>query len=200
MCFKKWMLLTILAGTAAGAFGQTVPLQKAELEKNQAAAWEVPVSYDLFRANIPPGRSECFWMNGIGTGLVANAKHGISFVADLTLVQAGNINNTSQNLTVFNYQFGPRYSLRTHSRLTPYAQALVGGSHISSNYVFYSPGINSFASTLGGGVQVRVSHHFAITPGEADWVFSNAGNGVRDTQNNLRITAGFVLLFGSRKG
>src|SRR5882762_8666615 len=196
MRLKKLSMMALALEVTVSALAQTAPVQTFGLDKNQTPAWEIPLSYDLFRANAPAGQCGCFWMNGGGSGLVVNAKHGISLVADLTAVHTDKINKTGEALTIFDYQFGPRYSFRTHSRFTPYAQVLIGGSHLSSNY--YGGGSNYFGSTVGGGVRLRVHRYLALTLGEADWALSKATNNNSDRQNSLRVTTGVVFLFGPR--
>jgi outer membrane immunogenic protein len=165
---------------------------------DQTPAIEIPVSLQLFRANAPPKGCGCFWMYGGGAGVVLNFTTHWSGIADLAYGQASKINGTNQNLKIFNYQVGPRYSLRNHTKWTPYAQALVGGSEVFSNYNIYSGGKNSFSSTIGGGLTMRVSDHIGITVAEGSWMHAQAVNGVNSRQNNLRLTTGIVFRFPPR--
>jgi hypothetical protein len=45
---------------------------------------------------------------------------------------------------------------------------------------------------VGGGVDLKVVHHFAIRLIQADYLFSHFAGG---TQNNVRLSTGFVLRF-----
>ena len=164
----------------------------------QTPVIEVPVSLQLFHANAPPSGCGCFWMYGGGAGVVWNLSAHWSGVVDLGRAQASKINGTNQNLSIFNYQVGPRYSLRNHTKWTPYAQVLLGGSEVSSNYSIYQGGKNSFSSTMGGGLTMRVSKHIGITVAEGSWMHAQAVNGVNSRQNNLRLTTGIVFRFPSR--
>ena len=57
-------------------------------------------------------------------------------VADLTLGHASNVNNTGQNITIFDYLFGPRYTRRMSSRYVPYGQVMLGGAKEDVNFEF----------------------------------------------------------------
>ena len=74
--------------------------------------------------------------------------------------QASNINGTNEQLTIFSYQVGPRFSLRRHSRWVSYGQLLAGGTYF--NHPLYGEARNVFSSTLGGGVTARRKQQFAV--------------------------------------
>lgn len=168
---------------------------KYGLDNGETPQVEIPLYFQLVHANAPPGDCDCFWMTGGGGGLVYNIDRHWSAVADFLGAHAGGINGGSEDLTIFNYQFGPRYSYRNHTRYTPYGQILLGGSNVSSNNAVYGSGTNVFGSTVGGGFNVRLSDHFAVIPLEASWMFSQAPNNDNDRQNNLRLSFGIVLRF-----
>ena len=194
-----WKILAaagLLMAQIAGA--QATMETKYGLGVGETPAIEIPVSFQVFHANAPPKGCGCFWMYGGGAGLVLNFTKHWSGVVDLARGQAGNINGTNQDLTIFNYQVGPRYSLRNHTKWTPYAQALVGGSEVFSNYSVYGEGRNSFSSTVGGGLTMRVSNHIGFTVAEGSWMFAQAVNGVNSRQNNVRLTTGIVFRFPPR--
>jgi hypothetical protein len=52
--------------------------------------------------------------------------------------------------------------------------------------------------TLGGGLDAKVSDHFAIRVGQFDYVltkFDVDQDGSKDTQHNFRFSTGFVFRF-----
>jgi hypothetical protein len=51
---------------------------------------------------------------------------------------------------------------------------------------------------VGGGVDLRLSRHFAFRLMQADYYYTRLANGVNDHQNNLRIGAGLLIRLGSR--
>jgi opacity protein-like surface antigen len=57
---------------------------------------------------------------------------------------------------------------------------------------------NSFAMAAGGGVDLMLSHRFAIRMIQADYYYTQFDNGVNNRQNNLRIGAGVIVRFGAR--
>ncbi len=167
------------------------------LEPGQTSAVELGFNYTYIRANAPPAACGCFSMNGGGGNLVVNMPHGLSLVADLEAVHASAINGTTQNITVFNYLAGPRYSYRTSSRFTPYIQVLLGSSEELSNYAFVQNS-NAFAVSGGGGVSRALTPHLAWNIVEVDYIYSRLPNAVNDHQNDLRVSTGITLRFGPR--
>src|ERR1700722_1611818 len=89
---------------------------------------EFGAQYNYFHANAPPGQCGCFSLNGGSGTVVYNITSKWAGVADLMVGHASNVDNSLQNITIFNYLFGPRYTRRTKSRFVPYGQILVGGA------------------------------------------------------------------------
>jgi len=88
---------------------------------------------------------------------------------------------------IYSYQFGPRIYF-SRGTFQPFTHVLLGGSHIS----FAGISFNSFSFDLGGGVDIKISQHFAVRPVEMGYEhFSFAGLGF----NNLRYSAGLVFHF-----
>ena len=88
----------------------------------------------------------------------------------------------------FNYLFGPRVTYRNDSKLEPYGQFLLGGQNESVG----GASSNSFAFTLGGGVNYRYNDRFSIRMIQAEYLWNHLyGSG----WNNARITAGLVYSF-----
>jgi len=194
-----WKILAavgLLMTRPAGA--QAKPSRTYGLGVSEIPAIEIPISFQTFHANAPPKGCGCFWMYGGGAGAVMNLTEHWSGVVDLSVGHANTINGTDQDLTIFNYQAGPRYSLRNHTKWTLYTQALVGGSEVSSNYSIYRGGRNPFSSTIGGGLTMRWSDHIGFTVAEGSWMFAQAANGTNSRQNNLRLTTGIVFRITSR--
>ena len=96
--------------------------------------------------------------------------------------------------SIYTFMGGPRATLR-HGRFEPYAQVLIGGSHLSNSRVQQGTGrasTNSFAAAVGGGVDLKVVHHFAIRLIQVDYLLVHSGGA---TENNLRLSTGFVFRF-----
>jgi hypothetical protein len=94
---------------------------------------------------------------------------------------------------IFSYLFGPRINLRGYGKLTPFAQVLFGGARS----IDISP-LNAFAMVAGGGVEYKVSEHFAIRPVQAEYFLTKFADGATNRQNNFRYSAGIVFRFGRR--
>ena len=94
---------------------------------------------------------------------------------------------------IFSYLSGPRINLRGHGKVTPFLQVLFGGARSIDN----SP-LNAFAMTAGGGLDVKISEHFAIRPVQAEYCLTKFTDGASNRQNNFRYSAGVVFRFGTR--
>jgi outer membrane immunogenic protein len=156
---------------------------------------EFGAHYNYFHANAPPGQCGCFSLMGGSGNVVYNITSKWAGVADLTVGHASNVNNTGQNVTIFDYLFGPRYTRRMSSRYVPYGQVMLGGAMEDVNFQF-TINRNSFAVLAGGGVTTQLKHRFGLTLGEVDWIYSRIPNAVNNRQNDLRITTGVTYHFG----
>jgi hypothetical protein len=158
------------------------------------------------------------WLNGGSASVAFNVNRYLGLVGDFggfndtQLLLTGTGTNPStvadSSGTVYTYLFGPRLSFRGHDRITPFAQALFGGMHASE--VTLSSGCsgagctplpveNSFAMTIGGGLDVKVHHHLAIRIIQAEYLmtrFENLTTGTAATQNDMRLSSGIVFRFG----
>ena len=109
------------------------------------------------------------------------------FVPFLGLV--GDLSGTyGSSISEYNFLFGPRLSAQI-SRVRPFGELLIGGSHIS---VGNGAATNtSFANAAGGGLDYKLAGPFALR-GQLDWIHTrNFDHG----QNNVRFTFGLVLNF-----
>jgi opacity protein-like surface antigen len=87
---------------------------------------------------------------------------------------------------------GPRATLR-HGRIQPYVQVLIGGARLDTSVQgLGNASTNSFAATVGGGVDLKVVHHFSVRLIQVDYLFTHFTGA---TQNNLRISSGLVFRF-----
>jgi hypothetical protein len=119
------------------------------------------------------------------------AEFGVSAVTHIN----GNFVNTGLELT---YMGGPRYTYR-HGRLQPYAQGLIGGGHINTNFqgdIGAASG-GGIALALGGGADLKINSHFAFRIGQADYLLTrfDGASKLAYTQNNFRYSSGLVIRF-----
>lgn len=179
-------LLAVRPAAAQSTFG---------LEVGQTAPLQVGAQIQFTRANAPPGQCGCFWMEGGGAEIVRSFTPTWGAAIDVYYGQNGQINSTDEQISIFNYLAGPRYTYRTYTRYTPYVQALAGASRVSSNYYAYKSGNTYLAAQGGLGVEVWLTQHLSV-PLEGDWVFSRAVNGINTRQNNLRAGVGIIYRMG----
>jgi outer membrane immunogenic protein len=160
---------------------------------------EVGLNYNYIHANAPPGECGCFGLNGGSGTVIFNLRPSWSVMADLMLGHANNVSNadhtTTQNITIFNYLFGPRYTRRRSSRFVPYGEVLLGGAREDVNFDF-TINRNAFGLLAGGGVTTTIKPKIGFTIVEADWIYTRIPNAVNDRQNDVRISTGLTYRFG----
>jgi peptidoglycan-associated lipoprotein len=159
---------------------------------------EIGANYIYTRTNAPPGGCGCFSLNG-GAGWVGyNFRGNLALIGEVSGSHASDIEGTTASLTLSSFLGGLRYS-RHHNRLAPFGQVLLGGAHASGELTPGSSGLagsgNGFAMTAGGGLDVKLSHHFSLRVVQADYFLTRFNNSANDLQNNFRIGAGIVFRF-----
>jgi len=137
-----------------------------------------------------------------GSGSIAyNANSWLGIVGDFG---GYHTNTDGESGNLFTYMFGPRISMR-HGKLKPFVQALFGGGHLTgsgscSDVVRVqevsvgcgSVSENSFAMTLGGGLDWAATEHIGIRLAQVEYFhthFDNIG------QNGVRVSTGVVFSF-----
>ncbi len=160
------------------------------------------------------------WLNGGSASFAYNFTRHWGLVGDIGGFDDSevriNSTHTSPSVvvnssgTVYTYLFGPRYSFRNNSRVTPFVQALFGGVHASEVTLDSKSGCtgvgciplpseNSFAMTAGGGLDIRLNHHFALRLIQAEYMmtrFEDHSTGASAMQNDMRLSSGIVFRFG----
>lgn len=179
-------LLAFLSLCGASVYAQDVP------------KFDVFAGYSYVRENPATSGIDSFSVNGGSASVAYNATHWLSAVADFGGYHTNNILGTGVDGTLSTYLFGPRVSLHRDSRITPFGEVLFGAAHIGGhNGLAFSSSNNSFALTVGGGVDFKVSHRFSVRPVQVDYLltrFNELGLGA-ENQNNLRVSTGVVFHF-----
>jgi hypothetical protein len=168
-----------------------------------AAAQDTPkadlyVGYQYTRQMYTPGTS--FNMNGGIGQIVVYTTRWLGIVGEISGNAVGNIHApfNGSGGTLYSYMGGARIAFR-HGPLQPYIQALVGAGQLDSTLQarLGSPSSFAFAAAFGGGLDIRVAHHFAIRAVQGDYFLTDFTNpiNVRFTQNNFRLSSGLVLRF-----
>ena len=164
------LALTVLAGSVSA---QEAP--KAELS----------AGYSYFRAGLSNGVNQ----QGGSVSVAVNANRWLGFLGDFGAYHASPFGSS---LNTYTFLAGPRFSARNRSRITPFAQALIGGAHLTAGGS--SGSVTPFAIGGGGGIDVRMTEHLALRP-QLDYLALRS-NGA--TLNSVRGSIAAVFRFGER--
>lgn len=158
---------------------------------------DIFAGYSYVRDNPSTSGVSSFNLHGGSASVAYNANHWLSAVADFGGYHANNILGSGIDGTISTYLFGPRVSYRKFERVTPFAQTLFGVAHAGGSGFGVSSTSNAFAATFGGGVDVKLSHHFSFRPAQVEYLLTRFPEATsnRETQNNLRVSTGFVFHF-----
>lgn len=163
-----------------------------------APKFDLFAGYSYVRENPHTAGIDSFNLHGGSASLAYNTNNWLSAVADFGGYHANNILGTGVDGTLSTYLFGPRVSYRRDSRVTPFGQVLFGLAHIgASNGLGFSSSNNSFAMTVGGGVDLKLSNRFSVRPVQVEYLlthFNELSLGAQN-QNNLRVSTGIVFHF-----
>ncbi len=209
---------TTNSSPAKAAFDSGVPAHAATRDNTGYPKVDLFLGYSYLRAvpmSNPSNRMD--WLNGGSASVAHNFTRYLGLVGDFGAFRASElqltgtganpprVSNASGN--AFTYMAGPRLSLRKYDRITPFAQALFGGIHASEVTLSKCAGTsctplrseNAFAMTAGGGIDFRLSHHVAIRAVQVEYLMTRFGDqhtGIRNMQNDIRLSSGLVLGFG----
>jgi hypothetical protein len=92
--------------------------------------------------------------------------------------------------------YGPVFSYRKSRVITPFAHGLLGAVRGGPEYLNISKSEYHFGAYAGGGLDLNVGHGLALRLIQADYLYTHFSN---FRQNNLRLSAGIVLLLGTKK-
>ncbi|MFZ0818720.1 MAG: outer membrane beta-barrel protein [Candidatus Acidiferrales bacterium] len=191
--------IRIALGLALGFLVGVIPV--AAQSSGDTAKFEVSLDYAYVRARTVVVAGCCFNMNGGEISLAYNANNWFSLVGDFGLYYAGNVQNSGLTLTVFPYTFGPRVSIRKNKTFTPYVEGLFGGGYAGGTIYTraFAPtgGKSAFALSAGGGLDAKLSKHFALQLVQCDYFFTNFPDGASNHEHNFRLTTGIIFRFGS---
>jgi outer membrane immunogenic protein len=164
-----------------------------------APAWDVAVTYSAANANHVTGQQ--FWAQGGAAEVQAQLYRGFGVVARVTGLHSGSSQPaTVASLDLITTTFGLRYTLARGRRLQLFGEAL-GGEAEGFNSLFAkgsgpangtTDSSNSLAFEAGGGLDLRLSRHFALRAAQIDYLRTQFPNGGTNVQDNLRLAAGLV--------
>jgi peptidoglycan-associated lipoprotein len=176
-----------------------LPICTTAAAAQDVAKTEVALTYSWTHTNAPPQGCACFSLNGGAAVFAYGFTRSISVVAEAGAGTNGNVNSTGKGITLSDYLIGLRYTHRSHARVEPYGQLLLGAAHASGALAPSQIGLgatSSFAMSAGGGVDFIVNRHFAIRALQADYLLTLLPNRTNNRQNNFRLSTGLVFRFG----
>ena len=202
---KKAALLCIALALGVTAWAQDTPKV------------EIPVGFSF--VNVHPNLAPITSFNVFGGGGQIDFNFGNYFgiKADfMGYTQGSGLRNQLEqhgfagaaNGNVFTYMFGPQIKKHT-GVFQPFGEALFGAAHTNAyatiltdeGKILSGTGDNNgFAMALGGGLDLRMSKHFALRPVEVDYLLTRfTANHVANytaNQNNFRYFGGLEFMFG----
>jgi hypothetical protein len=175
--------------------------------QNQSAPIDLAVTYDALHTNHITAQS--FWMQGGAVELGARMYRGLGIAARVEGLHVGAGTTTGEPLSLVTAVFGPRYTLETRShRYALFGEGLAGisnGFHslfsegsgpVGSANAGTTSSSNALAVDIGGGLDVRLNHRFALRAFRASYLRSQFPNTTTNVQNSLSLSAGVVVRFG----
>lgn len=161
--------------------------------------WEAFTGYSFvyFRPGFVVPTAER--MNGGSASIAYNFNHWTGLVFDFGGYHDSRINNVNVNATGFSYLAGPRFSIRTEERVTPFAQFLFGDVHGNSEMLLLPSSHDAFGMALGGGVDIGLSKHVAWRMLQAEYLFTDFDLAPSSThQSSFRLSSGLLFRWGAR--
>jgi len=148
---------------------------------------------------VPVTSCLCAITKGAGASVTYSFNHWLGLTLDTSAHIGGKSGTPAQrigNSDAYNLSIGPQFKLRYH-RLSPFAEALVGGDRLAPSLFHQDTG---FGLVAGGGLDLALGHRFSARLLQADFVYANhsfSPSPVPTTQvRGLRLQAGVVFAFG----
>jgi len=170
------------------------------LFSRSAAAQDSP-KVDLFAGysyvhTSPSLALKSFNANG-GVGSVAfNVNSWGSLVAEVGGIHASTINGTSVDANAETFLFGPKISLFRDSKLTRFAQVLVGFARTNAAFNQTPNSSNGFAMSPGVGLDWNATRHIGLRLAQVDYLLTRVPTSTNQVNwNNFRYSAGVVFRF-----
>jgi hypothetical protein len=149
---------------------------------SRAQSVDASIGYSYFRLGGSGGLNQ----NGASGSVAYFPNKWLGLVGDFGGYHAS---PAGVSLNTYTYLFGPRFAFHNPTKVTPFAQALVGGSRITLGGGGGSS--NQFAWSFGGGVDFPLLPHLAFRP-QVDYVGLDTPG---SHTNCTRVSAGVVIHF-----
>jgi opacity protein-like surface antigen len=173
---------------------------------------EIFGGYSLLRVDPGsiPGGSDVGKIDthGFNVSMAGNVAKHVGIVSEFSrFTKSGSASNifgdprlsgVDVKVRVFPFMFGPRVTLH-RGKVEPFVHALFGvarpGAEASALGVSVEDAASSFASALGGGLDIKAHNNLAIRLGQVDYLRARAGG---EGSNNFRYSVGVVIRLGNR--
>jgi len=166
-----------------------------------AQKMEVSAGYIFLGSHTLGGTALSF--NGGRTDFAVYLPFHMAAVGEVAGATANGASAPSVGTTLLTYMAGPRFVIplkgsgNKPSSITPFAQYLVGGARATNGSfptpLGMMPYATSFATSAGGGLDVKLNRHLSLRVIQADYLFTRLPNQMDSHQNHLRIGAAIVF-------
>jgi hypothetical protein len=160
----------------------------ARAQERTTPAWDISGGYSYLDANL--GHSS-FRLNGATASADENLNNVIGGRVEVSVYHGTEAGTTVSAQTV---TYGPVFSYRKFSAITPYAHVQLGAIHASQGYLGISQSAIKFAAAAGGGVDVHVTKMASVRL-QADYLLTRF---LTLNQNNIQGSVGLVFHFGRK--
>lgn len=199
-----WGLVAVLCSLGTLAAAQEQPAPKWEVFAGYSFVYPGGDVHGLLPGGVLPvrGRMESN-PRGVGLGLTYNFNRWFGLTVDGSGHWGQGETGVARRIddaAFYNLSAGPKITFRGR-RLSPFLEALVGGHRLTPDDFHHD---DAFGFMAGGGLDLKMSRHFALRLIRADYVFSNHQYGpdslVPATHvRGVRAQSGFVFMFGGEE-
>lgn len=160
-------------------------------------AWEISGGYSYLDANL---NGSHFHLNGGGGTVTENLNSWFGGRVEANAYQGNEALTVSGQTTVYSVNaqtitYGPVFSYRKFSRITPFGHIQFGAVHGSANYLGISQSAYKFAVAPGAGLDFAVNRSTVIRV-DGEYLLTRF---LGLTQENLNASVGIVFRFGNRQ-
>jgi outer membrane protein OmpA-like peptidoglycan-associated protein len=197
-------VVAVLGGFGTVAAAQNQPAPKWELYGGYSAFYPGCNVYGLLPGGVLPVNSCLAWdPRGLGATVTYDFNRWFGLTVDGSgQWGSGNTGVAARidQVEFFNLSAGPKFTYRTR-HFSPFLEALVGEHRLASEVFGNDYEIGLLA---GGGLDLKLSRHFAWRLFRADYVFSNHQYGPSSVVpatdvRGARLQSGLVIVWGGKR-
>jgi hypothetical protein len=171
-----WLVPAILLMCSARVHAQELP------------GWELSGGYSYLEANLKGAK---FHLNGGGGSMTENMNSWFGGRAEVNYYHGNEAGSVVSAQTI---TYGPVFTYRRFSRITPFAHFQVGVHHGSTGYLGISQSAFKFAAAPGGGVDLAINRRTAVRL-DAEYLLTTF---LGLTQHNVSGNVSLVFRFNYR--